>query len=331
MSYGIVVFFSLLGFLKACSLTEEKVTVEQEYSDALVSTIALEEHQCEETHSHQLNKEQRSPSSFIDIDSSPQRSVVQKRSIASLQELVPLLGSNGCEDMNRQELDDVIDLMTRLGGRVQNPMDFSETVSGLQEFLDEVGVSPRFSAQEMITPNNMAVARRCGFQQLLPKRCRWISAAVQGLLASELRAEINNGDMNGSSSITLRNWWRPQCYNRGVGGAGSSDHMQARGFDLDFATPQQRAQAQNLLCTMYKENPFSLQVGIGCNTLHIGVGSPKRLRQYPDDGSRFWTYGSLQSCPIKRLSTDDCWQVERGSGKLHIHALGDKVRTSGAL
>ncbi len=330
MSYGIVVFFTLLGFLKACSLTGEKVTAEQQFADALVSTIALEEHQCEDSHSHELNKEQRSPSSLF-ADSTHHRSIVQKRSIASLEELVPLLGTNGCEDMNQQELDDVIDLMTKLGGRIQNPMDYPETVAGLQEFLDEVGVSPRFSAHEMVTPNNISVAQRCGFQQLLPKRCRWLSAAVQGLLATELRAVINNGNENGGNGITLRNWWRPQCYNKGVGGAGSSDHMQARGFDLDFTTPQQRAQAQNLLCKMYKENPFSLQVGIGCKTLHIGVGSPKRLRQYPDDGSRFWTYSSLQSCPIKRLSSDDCWRVERESGKLHIHSLGDKIQTSGAL
>jgi hypothetical protein len=179
----------------------------------------------------------------------------------------------------------------------------------------------------MITPHRPAVAIKCGYKKLLPARCRWSSAAVQGLIASKLREVVNDGDPYGKNSITLRNWWRPKCYNKSVGGANRSDHVQARGFDLDFKTPKQRAKAQKYLCKLYKEKKFSLQVGIGCITLHVGVGSPKRFSNFPSDGARFWTYGSLQSCKVKRISGDDCWRID-SKGQKYIHT--DKP-TSGAL
>jgi len=132
------------------------------------------------------------------------------------------------------------------------------------------------------------------------------------------KKEINKGKST-SSGIRVRNWWRPTCYNANVGGAKSSDHIQARGFDLDFKTPKERAVAQAYLCKMYREGkPLSLQVGIGCQTLHVGIGSPKRLSRYPSDGSRFWKYGSLNNCSIKRIKADDCWK-QGHDGKLYIY------------
>lgn len=264
---------------------------------------------------------------------SSEKSIKPVRKLASVNELEHVLDDGACSDMTASEIRDIGEMIERLGGSLVDPYDFPESVSGLQDYLDQSGVISRFSAEEMVRPNNPAAARSCGEgSELMPPRCRWLSGAVQGLIASELRAVINDGDAHGARPIALRNWWRPSCYNRAVGGAGASDHIQARGFDLDFSTPQERARAQDLLCQMYKENPFNLQVGIGCQTLHIGVGSPKRLSQYPSDGSRFWTYSSINSCALKRLSTDDCWVRDRG-GRLYIHpdAHSPRSATSGSL
>lgn len=225
---------------------------------------------------------------------------------------------DACSDVTRKEISEIHEMIELLGGVVRDPSGYDHTERGLQEFMNDSGVIQRFSASEMVRPNNSSAAKSCGHTSLLPAQCRWESGAVQALLAGKLRGVINNGNKNGTKGITLRNWWRPSCYNKAVGGAGASDHIQARGFDLDFATPEDRATAQRWLCQAYKDRPFNLQVGIGCQTLHIGVGSPKRLSAYPADGSRYWTYGSLKNCRVKRLEGDDCWTASRSTGKRFI-------------
>ncbi len=241
------------------------------------------------------------------------------RVVASEESLLKLAGSAQCKDITALEIKEVIETIDRLGGKAVDPMDYSDNVEGLRKFMDDVGVSSYFDANEMVTPNNASVAKRCGNEDLLPPRCRWLSGAVQGMIATKIHGFINK-DSKGND-IILRNWWRPACYNKGVEGAGTSDHIQARGFDLDFETSKQRATAQNFICQMYKEKNFNLQVGIGCNTLHVGVGSPKRLGNFPKNGTRFWTYGSLNGCEVKRLSTDDCFVMD-SNGKKHIHLEG---------
>ncbi|MCR9204241.1 MAG: D-Ala-D-Ala carboxypeptidase family metallohydrolase [Halobacteriovoraceae bacterium] len=238
------------------------------------------------------------------------------RKIASASDLYGMAGNQGCSDLTRSELDDLEYSARRLNGSLIDPRDYEKSTEGLQNYLNDVGVISKFSANEMVQPNKPGHAQNCGYKSLRPVRCRWPSGAVQGLLAGELRGVINGGDPYGAKKITLRNWWRPSCYNKKVGGAKASDHMQARGFDLDFSSAQDRAKAQKYLCDLYREEPFNLQVGIGCRTLHIGMGSPKRLGNHAPNGSRFWTYGSLQSCGgLKRLNTDKCWLIDRSGNK----------------
>ncbi|WP_372651763.1 D-Ala-D-Ala carboxypeptidase family metallohydrolase [Halobacteriovorax sp.] len=229
-----------------------------------------------------------------------------------------LIEVDTCKDQTDEEIRNLDSMILKFDGKINEPQDYEHTLDGLQRFIEDSGLTKYFTAKEMVKANSQSIAKSCNYTNLLPSRCRWKSAVAQGLLAVELRKEINK-DAKAKSGISLRNWWRPSCYNSKVGGAKSSDHIQARGFDLDFKTPKQRAIAQAYLCKMYKEgSPLSLQVGIGCQTLHIGVGSPKRLSRYPKDGSRFWKYGSLGRCSIKRISTDDCWKQGR-DGKLYIH------------
>lgn len=237
---------------------------------------------------------------------------------------------NFCEDVTDQEKAEVEEMIVWLGGVVLDAQDYEFSADGLQKFMDDSGVISSFKALEMIRPNKPLEAKRCGYELLLPPKCRWLSGAAQALLAGKLRGAINEGKVYGRKGISLRNWWRPSCYNKAVGGARSSDHIQARGFDLDFASAYDRAKAQEWLCHAYKTRPFNLQVGIGCQTLHIGMGSPKRLSSYPDDGSRFWTYASLKNCPVKRLELDDCWSASKSSGKKFIWS-GQRKNIGGAL
>lgn len=247
----------------------------------------------------------------------------------SPDDLYQLAEAKSCPDLTKEEIEDLLRTSESLDARVPHPLNFESSPSGFQDYLNEAGVSDKFSAQEMVTPNNETAARACGQQVLLPPQCRWPSGVVQAHLARELRALINNGDENGPEGITLRNWYRPSCYNKKVGGAGQSDHIQARGFDLDFRTPQHRAKAQKYLCELYKKERLNLQVGVGCLTLHVGMGSPKRLENYPEEGPRYWTYASLQSCEIKRIEGDDCWQIDR-QGRRYIHT-SQKIEVSGGL
>lgn len=250
------------------------------------------------------------------------------RKIASASDLYGMAGNKGCEDLTRSELDDLEYSARRFNGSLIDPRDYEKSTDGFQNYLNDVGVISKFSASEMVSAHKPGKAKECGYENLRPAQCRWPSGAVQGLLAGELRGVINNGDAYGAKKITLRNWWRPSCYNKKVGGAKASDHMQARGFDLDFSSAKDRAIAQKYLCDLYREEAFNLQVGIGCRTLHIGMGSPKRLGNHASNGSRFWTYGSLQKCELKRLKDDKCW-VMNSRGDKRIYS--SKGGFSGAL
>jgi hypothetical protein len=250
------------------------------------------------------------------------------RALASSSELYPLLNDNRCSDLTRDELDKIAEGIQHFGGTIVDPRDYTFDLDGFQRYLDDTGVSERFSAREMLAAHRPGDAAACGLpSNLMPAPCRWPSGAIQGMLASQLRAVINNGNMNGPNGIRLRNWYRPECYNRRVGGAGQSDHVQARGFDLDFSNTQHRLTAQRYLCQLYKETSLSLQVGIGCNTLHVGVGSPKRIQSYPQDGTRYWTYASLyNSCSRVRATDDDCWVIGT-NGVRYIHPAPVKSRS----
>jgi len=240
------------------------------------------------------------------------------RSPSSVKSLYKMAGSKYCTDLTKDELDSIDNILNRMGGRdLYDPSDYDNSAQGLQNYIDDTGVIEKFSASEMISPNHPSVARSCGYDVLLPPQCRWPAGAVQGLVAGKLREFINDGDAFGPKKISLRNWYRPKCYNSNkiVGGAKSSDHIQARGFDLDFESAHDRAKAQQYLCKLYQEDNFNLQVGIGCRTLHIGIGSPKRIKSFGPDVSRFWTYKSLSSCEIKRLKSDNCWKVHSNGNK----------------
>lgn len=194
-------------------------------------------------------------------------------------------------------------LITRFGGDEVDPFTFPETQAGFQAYLDAVGVV-HFAADEYVEPNNPQVAADCGYTILLPERGYWRKAAALGLLADQLRDLV-------AEPIILRNWWRPPCYNAGVGGAAGGDHPDGDAVDLDFLSARSRADAQAFLCETYWKrdlvepadiapgsnlNPrLNLSVGLGGVTIHLGVLSR--------NGRRFWKYDSYTALS----NSGDCW------------------------
>ena len=194
-------------------------------------------------------------------------------------------------------------LIRHFGGNDVDPMMFDETQDGFQAYLDAVGVT-YFAAWEYVVPNNMQVAEQCGYTILLPERGWWRKAAALGLFADQLRILVNE-------PVTLRNWWRPDCYNTGVGGAPGGDHPDADALDLDFSSARSRADAQRYLCETYWNQDIvppediapgsdldprlNMSIGLGEVTIHLGVLS--------SNGRRFWMYDSYQALP----DSGDCW------------------------
>jgi hypothetical protein len=194
-------------------------------------------------------------------------------------------------------------LIRHFGGDDVDPMTFPETTDGFQAYLDAVGVR-HFSALEYVTPHNLEVAHECGYTILLPERDRWRKGAALGLLADVLRDLVQE-------PITLRNWWRPDCYNTGVGGEPNGDHPDADALDLDFQSAPSRAAAQRYLCETYWDRDIltpdeiapgsnldprlNMSVGLGDITIHLGLLST--------NGRRFWKYASYTA----QASSGDCW------------------------
>lgn len=196
-----------------------------------------------------------------------------------------------CESIASGELESYNRLIKRFGTTKVDPSKFKRTENGLQSFIDQSGIR-YFSAAEVMTPHNEAGALACGLDNLIPPQCIWSNGAALMSILERMRELI-------AGPIMFRNWYRPTCYNSLVEGAKGSDHLLAKSVDIDFRKPHDRAVAQKFLCEeLWKKNE-NIQVGIGCNTLHIGLASPR--------GKRFWVYGSMANCPVKTL--DKCWSL----------------------
>ncbi len=197
-----------------------------------------------------------------------------------------------CDSIAKGEIATYERLMKRFGGHQAVGTDYKRNEQGLQDYLDKVGIR-YFSSAEISTPNHEGEAIKCGLENLIPPQCIWSNGGALLSIFERIRELI-------AGPIMFRNWWRPSCYNSLVDGAKASDHLLAKSFDIDFRKPHDRAVAQKFLCDELWKKGENVQVGIGCQSLHVGLASPK--------GKRFWIYPTMKDCPVKMI--DSCWSLE---------------------
>jgi hypothetical protein len=163
----------------------------------------------------------------------------------------------------------------QLGGVPVSVASYPRTVAGFAAYLKASGVSG-VSAQELTTPNHPEVAARLGFQTFLPPQEWWPRGACLGLLAQAIRTKT-------VGPVHLRNWWRPAAYNVDprVGGAKNGDHPTANALDLDYASVADRMHAETFLRDLHARFPWmGLSLGLGAQTTHVGIGSPRGHREW---------------------------------------------------
>jgi hypothetical protein len=164
------------------------------------------------------------------------------------------------------------------GGRIVGKTEqYRATTAGLQQYLRDSGVR-RFNAERLTRPNHPDIARKYGYETFVPAQQWWARGAALILLAEALEKAIGE-------PVTIRNWWRPDRYNRdpGVRGAARSDHITAHAVDIDYRSQKSARRAQQWLEQLARTNAWlRLSLGFGPITTHVGIDSPL--------GSRRWTY-----------------------------------------
>lgn len=173
------------------------------------------------------------------------------------------------------------------GGRYQNAAWYPDTDAGFERFIHDSGAE-YYEARDLIVPNSLSAARRCGLTNLRPPQKYWVRGAALLLWVESIGQKVGKYPR-------IRNWWRPKCYNSAVGGASRSDHIEARAIDIDFATSAQRREAQNILCKRWRKGQ-DLQIGLGHVSIHFGIASPY--------GKRNWFYGSYRDSDRNKTCFD---------------------------
>ncbi len=193
-------------------------------------------------------------------------------------------------------------MIEKLGGVVNSPADFENSLEGFQEFLERSGVE-HFTAQELGITTHIKLANRLGFKNLIPAKGCWLRGVALSLLMEKIRSAV-------ASPVQVTSWYRPRPYNGKIGGSPISDHIQAKAMDIHFGSYKVGAKAQKYLCkNFWQDDYFGLQawtekqneklnisVGLGGSYMHIGLGSLP--------GRGWWTYRSLFTFPKIRTS---CW------------------------
>lgn len=179
-------------------------------------------------------------------------------------------------------------MIRKHGGKVVSTNGYSNSASGFRDYMIDSGVED-FSALQIIEPYNSSAARACGLSNLLPEKQWWVRGAALAIWAQKMSRVIG-------SRPSIRNWYRPKCYNSRVGGASSSDHITARAIDMDFSSSSSRRKAQNWLCQFWNSS-LNMQVGLGGNSIHLGAESPH--------GKRNWYYDSYGDSDRGRTCFDN--------------------------
>jgi chromosome segregation ATPase len=213
-----------------------------------------------------------------------------------------------CEKNNIDtEIINYKDLIKKLGGELISPFNskYDSTVEGFQKYLEDSGVQ-YFNAKELSLtgstgPASNKVLQECEIPNLLPSKGCWIRGVALAKLSDSFREHLKK-------PIIVGSWWRPLCYNKGIGGAVASDHISATALDLSLIKSVRREKVVKFVCeNFWKDDSFGLarpqdrqldiSVGIGDTMLHIGVMTPRKRRH--------WLYQSIRDLGGPK---SECWK-----------------------
>lgn len=143
----------------------------------------------------------------------------------------------------------------------------------VEDFLDQCGIATQGSpwCMQLIRPNPSSKSIfTCTYganqihQLIHPNSDTW-KYAYQAVSLIE-RLEIN-----GVEVAQIYNWWRPEPYNKNVGGA-PGRHPFGTSVDVRFSTKNDQAKAHSLLCKWRKQGELRALGYYSSSSLHFGIG-----------------------------------------------------------
>lgn len=141
------------------------------------------------------------------------------------------------------------------------------------EFLDYCGSVTNGSSwcQQLIRPNPSSLSTfRCTYgstqvhQLIHPDTKTWVHAAQAVRLVERL------GGM-GIKVCQIYNWWRPEPYNKNVGGA-AGRHPYGTSVDVRFCSKSDQEKAHKVLCQWRAKGEMRALGYYSSESLHFGIG-----------------------------------------------------------
>ena len=142
-----------------------------------------------------------------------------------------------------------------------------------QAFLDYCGSVTNGSpwCNQLIRPNPSSVSTfRCTYgssqvhQLIHPDQNTWVHAA-QGVRMVERLGGL------GIKVCQIYNWWRPEPYNKNVGGA-AGRHPYGTSIDVQFCSKTDQEKAHKVLCQWRKQGEMRALGYYSSSSLHFGMG-----------------------------------------------------------
>lgn len=179
------------------------------------------------------------------------------------------------DDCGRDEFTQDLNFRTLACTRASSKQ-LAEVVLGnskVDKFLDYCGQTTQGSAwcNQLVRPNPSSINTfRCTYGESVPHRLihpdesTWKNAAQAVRLVERL-------EDNGIKVCEIYNWWRPEPYNKNVGGA-ATRHPKGTSVDVRFCSMNDMERAHRILCSWRKQGSLRALGYYGSTGLHFGVG-----------------------------------------------------------
>ena len=128
--------------------------------------------------------------------------------------------------------------------------------------------------EQIIRPNPQSKATfRCTYGTNMPHRLIHPTESTWAHPISAVQI-ISELEEDGIQVCEIRNWWRPEPYNKNVGGS-PTRHPFATSVDVRFCTKADQNKAFNKLCDLRREERVRALGYYGNPTIHLGFGNER--------------------------------------------------------